>query len=56
MSATDSATEKEHCVNRKELYSSPEIVCLGEAIELTGGGPEVVAEGSGSPPNTFKDV
>jgi hypothetical protein len=53
-----SDVEKNTVPIEKSSYSSPEIVCLGEVIELTGDGPGVVADGHfpPNPPNTFKEV
>jgi hypothetical protein len=40
--------EKDNVIE-KQTYGSPEFVCLGDALELTNGGPEGVGEGTFNP-------
>ncbi len=50
-----SANEKQDSANRKERYSSPEIVRLGDVVELTEGGGDPLSDGY-SNPKTYKDA
>ena len=42
--------------HRKDKYNSPEIVRLGEALELTTGSPDLPLSDARPKPNGYKDI
>ena len=49
-----SANEKKDSVDKKEFYGSPEIVRMGDAVELTAGRPEGEVSDGGMKPNGYQ--
>jgi hypothetical protein len=47
--------DQEDKVDPQERYSSPEVVCLGEVIKLTGDGDGTVVDGKATVPH-WKEV
>ena len=50
-----SADEKKENTDRKDQYSAPEIVRLGDALELTEGGGDPLSDGYTNP-KTYKEA